>query len=78
MRLDLIFCMRDIYINSKGTCKNHEFVPGGENIGFKNLLIQQKSTVLSIKHIIPRLFYACSHDDEWRFAVAKLCFGRIF
>ena len=54
-----------------GTCKNHEFIPGEENIvmnylsgdASKNLLIQQKETVLSIHHIMPRSFYACSYDS---------------
>ena len=37
----------------------------------KNLLIQQKENVLSIDHIMPGLFYACSYDDEWYFAAAN-------
>ena len=43
----------------KGTCKNHVFIPGGENIlmncvpegASENLHIQQKETVSSIEHI---------------------------
>ena len=37
----------------------------------ENLLIHQKETVLSIEHIMPGLFYACSYDDEWYFGVAN-------
>ena len=63
----------------KGTCKNHEFIPGGENTvmnsvsqgASKNLLIQQKEVVLSIEHIMPGLLYACFYDDEWYFGVAN-------
>ena len=66
----------------KGTCKNHEFIPAEENIvmnylsgdASKNLLIQQKETVLSIDHIIPGSFYACSYD-EWYFGVGN-CFSK--
>ena len=61
----------------KGTPKNHEFIPGGENIAMncvsggasKNLVIQQKEVVLSIDHIISGLLYACSYD-EWYFGGA--------
>ena len=63
----------------KGTCKNHEFIPGGENIVMdcvsggvsKNLLIQEKEVVLSIEHIMPGSRYACSYDDEWYCGVAN-------
>ena len=44
-------------------------VPGGTS---RNLLIQQKEVVLSIKHIITGLLYACSCDDEWYFGVADI------
>ena len=37
----------------------------------KNLLIQQKGSVLSIEHIMSGSFYACSYDDEWYFGVAN-------
>ena len=37
----------------------------------KNLLIQQKESVLSLEHSMPGLFYACSYDDEWYFALAN-------
>ena len=59
-----------------GIHKNHEFIPGGENIitvclrASKNLLIQQKEVVLSIKYIMPGLFYVCFYD-EWYFDVAN-------
>ena len=61
------------------TCKNHEFIPGGENIvmnfvsggASENLLIQQKETVLSIEHIMPGSFYTCFYDDEWYFGVVN-------
>ena len=63
----------------KGTSKNHEFIPGGENTVLncgsgstsENLLIQKKETVLSIEYIIPEFFYPCSCDDEWYFGVAN-------
>ena len=50
----------------KGTLKNHEFIPGGENIvmncvsggASKDLFIQQKESVLSIERIMPGSFYA--------------------
>ena len=62
----------------KGTRKNHEFIPGGENIvmncvsggASKNLLILQKKVVLSIEHMVPGSFYAHSYD-EWYFGVAN-------
>ena len=59
-----------------GIHKNHEFIPGGENIitvclrASKNLLIQQKEVVLSIKYIMPGLLYVCFYD-EWYFDVAN-------
>ena len=48
----------------KGTCKNHEIIPGGQNIvmncasgvASKNLLIQQNESVFSIEYIMPGLF----------------------
>ena len=63
----------------KGTRKNHEFIPGGENIvmncvsggASKNLLIGQKELVLSIEHIIHGSLYGCSFDDERYFGVAN-------
>ena len=62
--------------NFKGTRKNHEFIPGGENIvmscvsrgASKTLLIQQ--VVLSTEHILPGSLYACSYD-EWCFDVGN-------
>ena len=58
---------------------SREFIPGGENIvmncvsgdASKNLLIQQKKTVLSVEYIMPGSFYGCSCDDEWYFGVAN-------
>ena len=55
----------------KGTRKNHEFIPGGENIvmncesrgASKNLFILQKKVVLSIEHMVPGSFYAHSYDE---------------
>ena len=55
----------------KGTRKNHEFIPGGENIvmncvsggASKNLLILQKKVALSIEHMVPGSFYAHSYDE---------------
>ena len=61
----------------KRTRKNHEFIPGGENIvmncvsggAFKKLIIQQKD-VLSMEHIMPGSLYACFFD-EWYCSVSK-------
>ena len=38
--------------------------------GSRNLLIPQKESALSIEHIMPGSFYACSYDDTWYFAIA--------
>ena len=66
-------------VTFKGTRRNHEFIPCGNNITKSivsgnhtaKLLLQNDETSISIEDILPGSYYACRYDNDWYFGVAN-------
>ena len=66
-------------ITFKGTRRNHEFIPCGNDITLSlvsgnhsaKLLLQNDENSISIQDILPGSYDACRYDNDWHFGVAN-------
>ena len=63
----------------KGTRKNHQFVPSGNNVLMRRVsggsevcnLVQQNVDDSDMSRIIPGSYYACRYDSDWYFGIVN-------
>ena len=64
----------------RGSRKNHQFIPNGDNILMSRILgvnfsvsnlIEDSPASINIEEVIPRKFYACCYENDWYFGMAN-------